>query len=214
MSAHESAGHGMDHINQVYDLGMRIHENEGGNRDIIALAILLHDVDDYKFFGDENAQNLTNAKRIMNQCGVDVNTQTTVCEIISTMGWSRLLAGIRPTTLEGRIVSDADMCGITGALAIVRTAQFGKSINRPFFIREKWPRTDIITAEEYKKFNDSSINYFFERLLKMQGLLFTDTAKQIAAPGHDFIIAFLRRYFIENNAPAWNEYLDKFLAEL
>ncbi len=44
----------------------------------MALIALLHDVDDYKLFGIESAISLTNAKKILNHCLVDVPIQEQV----------------------------------------------------------------------------------------------------------------------------------------
>ena len=40
-------------------------EKENANKYIVSLIALLHDADDYKLFGRENAEKLTNAKIIM-----------------------------------------------------------------------------------------------------------------------------------------------------
>ena len=63
----DNSGHGMDHINRVLELSLRFAEKEKANKDIVSLIALLHDVDDYKLFGMDNARNLTNTKRIMNR---------------------------------------------------------------------------------------------------------------------------------------------------
>lgn len=60
----DDSGHGMEHINRVLDLSLKFSKKENGNIDIISLIALLHDVDDYKLFGTNNAQNLTNAKKL------------------------------------------------------------------------------------------------------------------------------------------------------
>ena len=130
------------------------------------------------------------------------------------MGYSNLLAGIRPKTLEGQIVSDADMCTLGGATAICRILRYGEKIGRPIFDKSIFPRLYDIDAEEYKKRNNTDINHFFEKLLRLRGLLFTKTARDIATPGHEFMIQFLRNYFAENNVPEWTEFLDKYTAEL
>lgn len=103
-------GHGFDHVERVRKIALQIAEQEGGDRQIIELVVLLHDVDDYKIFGQASADNLTNAKRILSQAKITKSIRHSVLDIISHMGYSKYLKGIRPQTLEGQIVSDADMC--------------------------------------------------------------------------------------------------------
>jgi uncharacterized protein len=204
-------GHGMDHIDRVYGYAMRISDVEGGDREIIALAALLHDADDYKLFGEESEKNLTNAMRIMNECGIPLEIQMAVKETISTMGYSRLLAGIRPKTLEGKIVSDADMVD-GGATGIVRTIEASAKNGRPFFDRNSWPNPDA-SAQEYRKImpNVPTVHHFFNKILKLKNIVFTESAKKIAEENHEFYVLFLRHFFKENNALEWNDYMDNFL---
>ena len=53
----DNSGHGMEHINRVLDLSLKFAEKEDGNKIIVSLIALLHDVDDYKLFGMESANN-------------------------------------------------------------------------------------------------------------------------------------------------------------
>ena len=65
----------MEYINRVLDLSLKFAEKEDGNKMIVSLIALLHDIDDYKLFGMESANNLTNAKKIMSDCDVNKNIQ-------------------------------------------------------------------------------------------------------------------------------------------
>ena len=60
----DKSGHGMDHIDRVVDLSLKFCEEENANKEIVTLIALLHDVDDYKLVGKEQANELTNAKNI------------------------------------------------------------------------------------------------------------------------------------------------------
>lgn len=212
----DKSGHGADHVERVYALAMKLSENENVNKEVIALAALLHDVDDYKLFGEKNAKNLTNAKRIMQQNGVDVQTSAHVCDIIANMGYSKCLQGIRPQTKEGKIVSDADMLEAIGAIGTVRCLAYAldkcHSGTDQIFDRNVWPEINL-SADEYKKPNrksDNFINHFFEKMLKLKGLMLTEAGKKEAQIRHQFMLDFLYEFFRENDCPEWVEYLKNY----
>ena len=81
----------------------------------MSLIALLHDVDDYKIFGFDNANNLANANAILNSVNASEIVKRSVLSSISSIGYSKLLKGIRPETIEGMVVSDANMCDAIGA---------------------------------------------------------------------------------------------------
>lgn len=206
----DNTGHGFDHIERVYKIASDLGNQENANLEVVALAALLHDVDDYKLFGQENANLLMNAKRIMSECGVAEELQKQVCCVIENMGYSKALKGIRPQTLEGKIVSDADMLDAIGANGIVRCMAFALArCDTPIFNPEVWPDTNI-SADDYKKTNrksDNFINHFFEKLLKLKNMMMTDAGKKAALKKHKLMVDFLEAFFEENDLPQWQTYL-------
>lgn len=92
----DNSGHGMEHINRVLELSLKFAEKESANKDIVSLIALLHDVDDYKLFGIDNAENLTNARRIMNDCDVDKKIQEQVCLALNNIGYSKRIKRMLP----------------------------------------------------------------------------------------------------------------------
>ena len=216
----DSCGHGFDHVERVYNIAQKLMQNlQNIDKEIVALASLLHDADDYKLFGQEACDNLTNAKRIMYQCGVDEATMQKVCDIISSMGYSKLLMGIRPTTKEGMLVSDADMLDATGINGIIRTLNYAFSrcqkYGTPVFDKNEWPEINM-SAERYKsrdRKSDNCINHFFEKTLRLGNLMMTEEGRQMAKVRLKRMVEFLRGYFDENDVPEWNKYLENYLKE-
>jgi len=207
----DTLGHGMDHVNRVYTLSKKFAEQEKANKDIVAMIALLHDVDDYKLFGEESAKNLTNARKILEEVGVDAKVQEQVLSQIQCLGYSKRLRGIEPTTLEGKIVSDADMCDGIGATGIIRVHSYGLKINRPFFNQDIFP-TDECDTEHHLKGNSSSVNFIIASLLEYKNHMLTESGLREAKQRHEVIVDFLYNYFKEENAPEWVTYLDKCLS--
>lgn len=216
----DNSGHGMDHVIRVYELAMRFAETNDVNKEVIGIAALLHDVDDYKIVGIKNAQELSNAKNIMNRVGVPVEIQRAVLNVIQNMGYSKSLKGIRPTSIEGKIVSDADMCDAMGSIGIIRSIVYSVSEkgNGVVFDKNVYPNVNI-TSEEYNLMGtthdtDNAVNHCFEKLLKLSKLMMTDAGKQEAAKRQEIMIAFLENLFYEENVPEWSRYLHNYVKEL
>jgi len=215
--SNDNSGHGFEHISRVEELALKFAEKENANKEIVSITSLLHDVDDYKIFGIENSTNLTNAKKIMNLANVDVSIQKKVIDNINNMGYSKSLRGIRPTTLEGKVVSDADMCDAIGANGIIRSIVYAvrDKGNGVIFDKNIFPN-DNITYKEYNSHGsthdtDNAINHFFEKLLKLPSLMMTDSGREEASKRQKIMIDFLKQFFIECDVPEWSKYLDDYL---
>lgn len=203
----DNSGHGMDHINRVLTLSLKFAEKENADKNIVSLIALLHDVDDYKLFGKECQENLTNAKRIMKSVNIDLKTQKQILDSLKCIGYSKSLKGLRPNSIEGKIVSDADMCDALGAIGILRVHKFGLKINRPFFDKNIFPVEDTIYNYHMEK-TSSTVNFIFEVLFKYKNIMLTESGKKEAVTRHQYMIEFLYNYFQEEDAIEWIDYLN------
>lgn len=209
-------GHGFEHVIRVYEMALKLATKEQAHVGIVSLAALLHDADDYKLFGKESAENLTNARRIMSGYSLSDETVEQVCNIIQTMGYSKALKGVRPQTIEGQVVSDADMLDAVGAVSIVRTLSYTVSSGtKIIFDKEMFPESDL-TVEGYTSANrdrDSFVNHFFDKLLKLKNMMFTQAAYEEACVRHKIMVDFLYNYFKEMNCPQWIAYMEEYEAK-
>lgn len=214
----DTSGHNVDHVERVYALAMRFCDRlPAADRLVVGLAALLHDVDDYKLVGRERAETLQNAVDIMDRAAVVDAVQAQVKQVIGSMGYSKALRGVRPSTLEGMIVSDADMCDAIGASGITRTLMYAVSDKGSGVVFDKtvWPNVDM-AAHEYNAAGtthdgDSFINHFFEKLLKVRGMMLTTPGGEEAMKRELVMIEFLRAFFYEQNAPEWIGFLDDYV---
>lgn len=164
-----SGGHDYEHSMRVFRVAMRIAEEEKCDREVVALAALLHDADDHKLF---NTKDNANARAFMESQGVPDGIQDRVCEAIDSVSFSK--NGLsKPGTIEGMIVQDADRLDAIGAVGIARTFAFGGEHGRSL---------------------DSSIDHFHEKLLRLKDGMNTETARKMAEERHAFMVAFLDQY--------------------
>lgn len=209
----DNSGHGMEHVNRVLNLSLKFAEIENANKDIVALIALLHDVDDYKLFGMESADNLTNAKNILKQCSVADNIKEQVLNAIKTIGYSKRLKGISPTTLEGMIVSDADMCDGIGATGILRSYQYNLAHDNLFFDKNIYPTLNMSATDYMTKKVGTVVTHMFEKLFRLKDLMLTNSGKKEALERHNIMVLFLYHFLEEENVPEWINYLDNYLTE-
>jgi len=210
----DNSGHGFDHVMRVRDLALDFAKLENADAEIVELAALLHDVDDYKLFGQEAAETLPNARRILTENNIDKETSAKVLEIISTMGYGKSLAGIRPKTLEGMVVSDADMCD-NGAHGILRPHAFGLTHGQVFFDKTIPPDDADISPAKYQASKQTHVvQHYFNKLLLIHTILLTDAGRAEGLKRYQIMVDFLRELFREEKADDWAEYLEEFVKGL
>lgn len=203
----DDSGHGMEHVDRVYNLSLKFALQEDANPFVVALIALLHDVDDYKLFGLEHAEKLFNAKAIMDSVNISYDIQKQVLDAIKSMGFKKSLKGIRPTTIEGRVVSDADMCDALGINGLLRTFKYSLKYNQKFFDRNIFP-----TYDHDVKNISTSVCHIFEKILKLKDLMMTESGKKESSGRYQIIVDVLYQLFDEENALDWKIYLDNYLS--
>ena len=205
----DKSGHGMDHINRVLDLSLRFALEENANLEIVSLIALLHDVDDHKLFGVDSANR--NARAIMNQCDINFEIQQKVCSALRCIGYSKRLNGLVPSTIEGMVVSDADMCDALGANGILRVYTYTLRSGDTFFDKNIFPKEEMDYDEYIKNNANTGVCHMFEKVLKLRGIMLTESGKREAEIREKIVIDFLYQLFREENAVEWRNYLNRYL---
>ena len=165
-----SGGHDAEHTLRVYHNTLRIAKEEPGcDVQIAALAALLHDADDYKLFATENN---ANARAFLSENLVPQETADRICEVINSVSFSQN-QGRSPETTEGKVVQDADRLDAMGAVGIARTFAYGGEHGRPM---------------------NESIQHFYDKLLRLKGLMNTDAGRKMAEQRHSYLEDFLKEF--------------------
>lgn len=188
------SGHDYYHSLRVYKLATSICNEENADLEIVQLAALLHDVDDYKLFGG-SVGNYTNAENFLKSINIPHSKIQSICEIIASISFKGTDTKI-PDSLEGKIVQDADRLDAIGAIGIARAFAYGGSKNRSIYIPSEKPHENM-NFEEYSKLEGTTINHFYEKLLKLENLMNTNTGKTLAKSRHKYMEDFLDEFFYE-----------------
>lgn len=171
------SGHDYYHSLRVYKNAVRIAEAENADLNIVALAALLHDVDDYKL-SPETSEQMDNAHAFLNRLSVGESDADKICKIISQISFKGSDTVVAES-LEGKCVQDADRLDAIGAIGIARAFAYGGAHGRVIYDPAIVPKVNM-SGSEYKNNNSTSINHFYEKLFLLEELMNTDTGKYMA----------------------------------
>ncbi len=195
--ANAEGGHDWHHIERVWKMAKQIWEAEGeGDLQTIELAALLHDISDAKFNGgdDEIGSQLAYNFLLKNQ--MTQKRTEHIQTIIKYVSYKGGFPQDRINSIEFQIVQDADRLDAIGAIGIARAFNYGGFKNRPIY-DPTVPLRDYEDSKSYHKSAAPTINHFYEKLLKLKGLMNTHTGKQIARKRHEFMLLFLEHFYEE-----------------
>ena len=193
----EGSGHDWFHIERVYNLAKYIGKKEKADSFIVEMCALLHDIDDWKFSNTNDIQT-TVTENFLKSINIDGSYLEQIIKIIQTMSFKGGIVDSTQTTIEGKVVQDADRLDAIGAIGIARTFAYGGHKNRLIYDPDIKPM-DFKSLEEVKNAENHTINHFYEKLLKLKDLMNTDTAKELAEKRHKFMENFLEEFYEEWN---------------
>lgn len=187
----QEGSHDYYHTMRVYNMAKYIASNEKSNNDIVELSALLHDVDDYKL-SPKTYENMSNAKKFLYDNNIEENVVNQICEIIQDVAFKGKDTKT-PSTIEGKIVQDADRLDALGAVGIARAFTYGGNKNRVLYDKDILPNLDM-SEEEYRNHVSTTINHFYEKLFKLKDLMNTKTAKKLAEERDSYMHEFIDRF--------------------
>ncbi len=165
-----SGGHDVEHTLRVYHNALLIVEAETDcDKQIVALAALLHDADDHKLFATKDN---ANARKFLSGNRIPEEMTDRICAVINAVSFSKNRDHV-PESIEAKVVQDADRLDAMGAVGVARTFAYGGEHGRPM---------------------SESVQHFHDKLLLLKDLMNTETGRRMAESRHAFLEAFLKEY--------------------
>ncbi|XP_050232687.1 uncharacterized protein LOC126681241 [Mercurialis annua] len=190
------------HVWRVRDLALSLAREEGlssnpDSMEIVELAALLHDIGDYKYLRDPSEEKIV--EKFLDEEDVEETKKMKILGIIKGMGFKEEITGDASCGLspEFGIVQDADRLDAIGAVGIARCFTFGGSRNRVLHDPAVLPRLDLSKEQYMKKEEQTTVNHFHEKLLKLKDLMKTKAGKKRAEKRHKFMEEFLKEFYEE-----------------
>jgi uncharacterized protein len=184
--------HDVYHVQRVARNAALLAREEGADVEVVVAAAWLHDLD-----RAGAANPLDAAREHLAAVGAPPEFAARVLEAVERhKDKSFAPGGVRPRSLEAAVLSDADKLEAIGAIGIARAFSFGG-----FKGRALWDGAPAEVPEVYVSgANGTTIQHFYDKLLRIQGDFATATGKRMARERHAFLETFLRQFFGEWDA--------------
>lgn len=200
--AKAEGGHDWHHIQRVVTNASYIVSKEKCDQTIVTLGALLHDIADSKFHNGDEEVGPDTAQKFLESIHAPAAVIYSVVQIIRNVSYK---GGVPANfhSIELDIVQDADRLDAMGAIGIARAFNYGGFKNRSIF-DPNIPPVVYKDKEAYKKSTAPTINHFYEKLLKLKGLMNTSTGKTLAEQRHQFMLTYLHQFFLEVGQPEFH----------
>src|SRR5919202_5764840 len=190
MLAYQDPAHDFCHVMRVYKNAELIGMREGAEMEILLTAVLLHDLVVYPKGSAKSSKSADVsadiAEKLLQHYNYSGNKIDRICYCIRTHGYSNKLI---PSTIEGKILQDADRLDAIGAIGIARTFSVGGSENRSLYN----PADPFCKSERQLDDTQWTLDHIKKKLMILKNSMHTKTAKKIAEERTEFMELFLNQ---------------------
>ncbi|VVB74214.1 Ribonuclease Y [Candidatus Tiddalikarchaeum anstoanum] len=194
---YNKSAHDMNHVLRVYKNSLRIAEKEDCDIEVVKAAALLHDIarhlDEYSDKLCHAEEGAKMAEKILQNYDY---TPVQVRNIVHSIRVHRYSKGLKPETIEAKILQDADRLDALGAIIVARVF-YSRGTDKGVMYDPK-----IKPEKKYKGAASSktAINHFYEKILKITPDTFhTKIGCELANNRYDFTKKFVEQFIKEWN---------------
>ncbi len=167
------SAHDFDHIMRVFKNAQKICKKENAREKLVLSAVLLHDIVSYpksdKRSKSSSIKSAEKSRNILKKFNFTKEEIQIISDAIRDHSFSRNKI---PTTLEGKILQDADRLDAIGAIGIARVFAVSGSEKRPFYnIKDPFCKNRTPNDEIW------ALDHFYRKLLKLEFLMNTKSGK-------------------------------------
>jgi uncharacterized protein len=178
------------HVYRVFKNGQLILKQEpDADEEVVLTAILLHEVFNFPKNHPLSSKSGDICSIIVGQLLADhyfnPEKMPKVLDCIRNHSFSK---GIVPTTLEEKIVQDADRLDAIGAIGIARCFATSAEMKRPFYdFQDPFAQNRELDDKSF------AIDHFYRKLLKLGESMHTATAKELAVKRINYMKSYLEQ---------------------
>lgn len=187
----DDTAHDFDHVRRVHALAMRIARAEGADPEIVSAAALLHDIARVEAdrLGLCHAEmGAEQAKEILK--GQPPEKVEAVAEAIAS---HRFRNAAEPSSLEAKVLYDADKLDAIGAIGIARAYAIAGRLGQRLWSPLSMGADLDANADDIYNSGHTPVKEFQVKLGRLRDTLYTETARAIAEERHRYMTAFFQR---------------------
>ncbi len=192
------AAHDVEHIRRVVANARALAAAEGADWSVVCPAAWLHDCvhvpKDSPRRSEASRLAADEAVRLLRGWGYPSQHLDAIAHAIAAHSFS---AGIPPTTVEAKVVQDADRLDAIGAVGVSRCLMLGGAMGLPLYDRD-----DPFCRRRPPDDSRFVIDHFYRKLLRLADTMQTEAGRAEARRRTDFLLAFLRQLEAELGPPA------------
>lgn len=203
------SAHDMEHVMRVFKTSLKIAEKEKGvNPDILMASVLLHDIARVKEDNDKSGkicharESAKMAENILRQMGFSAGEIKKVQHCIRS---HRFKSGIKPKSIEAKILFDADKLDSLGAIMIMRAGAWLARNSASIFPKmelQEYVKSNLVGGRSDGRIKDNSKHSFFYELelknKKIPSAMYTRIGKEMAKKRLEFNESFWEQLKKEN----------------
>ncbi|HYW63815.1 MAG TPA: HD domain-containing protein [Bradyrhizobium sp.] len=185
--------HDLAHVLRVWRSILAIHAVEGGDRNILCAAAILHDCvavekesrlsDQASKFSAEMAGTILRSKQW---------TADRIEAVMHAIEAHSFSGGVTPQTLEARILQDADRLDAIGLIGVARTFYIAGRLGKQLYHQHD-PR-GATRSHDDRRF---AIDHFYTKLLRLSANFQTGQGAELARERHSRLEQFLADLLLE-----------------
>lgn len=176
MYAGADPAHDFSHILRVFNNARYIGVKEGADMQVLLYAAILHDMGSGTKSQSLSPQAETESQRLIETFLVAIGLpEDSRQKILYAVKVHRFSKEVTPTTLEAKVLQDADRLDAIGAIGIARVFLTGGSLGKALYNPE-----DPFCAFREPDDRKWNVDHFYTKLLRLESGMHTKTAKMLA----------------------------------
>jgi len=178
MIENKDAAHNLGHLIRVAEKSKHIHKYEGGDLDVIIIASYFHDIvslpKDSLIRHCSSVFSAQKTIKILKENFKEISTSLygQISDVIRSHSYS---SGIKPITIEAKIIQDADRLDALGAIGLARVFYVAGKLGQEIYSEE-----DPFAQERSLNDKKYALDHFYTKLLKLPDTINTNEGRNMA----------------------------------